>query len=57
LTGRDAALVVVRLDRQAVFADEAGRLAGRAARHWSADEPIEWPELLVHGTVVVQGPA
>jgi hypothetical protein len=53
---RDASLVAVRLDLGGAFADEAGRLAERAVRYWSADDPIEWPELLVRGTALVHGP-
>ena len=35
-------------------ADEAARLADRAARCWVGGGPFDWPEVLVRRTVVVR---
>jgi hypothetical protein len=50
---RDASLVVVGVDLAAVLDDEARRVEQHAVRYWSSDTPIAYPEVLVHGTVVV----
>ena len=50
---RDASLVAARVDLAAVIDDEIQTIERRAVRYWTTDGAIDYPEILVQGTVVV----
>lgn len=53
-TARDGALVAAGIDLARSLAGELGAVEQRAIRYWKGEEPMELPEMLIEGTLIIQ---